>query len=71
MLTGQCDVPQALISSSVAGVDLLPSRRELIGAELSLVTQVRREEFLRRALEDQVDGYDVVLTWTVRRISAC
>lgn len=61
VLTGQCDVPEALIGSNVAGVDLLPSRRELIGAELSLVTQVRREEFLRRALEDQVDGYDVVL----------
>ncbi len=61
VLTGQCEVSQAVIETSVPGVELLPARRELIGAELSLVTQVRREEFLRRALEGQVAGYDLVL----------
>jgi chromosome partitioning protein len=61
VLTGQCEVSEAVIPTSIPGVALLPSRRELIGAELSLVTQVRREEFLRRALEGHVDGYDLVL----------
>jgi chromosome partitioning protein len=61
VLSGQCEVPQALTNTSVAGVELLPARRELIGVELSLVTQVRREEFLRRALEDHIDAYDFVL----------
>jgi len=61
VLTGQCEVSQAVIETSVPGVELLPARRELIGAELSLVTQVRREEFLRRALEGQIAGYDMVL----------
>ncbi len=61
VLTGQCEVPQAVIETSVPGVELLPARRELIGAELSLVTQVRREEFLRRALEGQIADYDMVL----------
>ncbi len=61
VLTGQCEVPQAVIDTSVPGVELLPARRELMGAELSLVTQVRREEFLRRALEGHIAGYDMVL----------
>src|SRR5450755_1465118 len=61
VLTGQCEVPEAVIPTSIPGVALLPSRRELIGAELSLVTQVRREEFLRRALQGHIDGYDLVL----------
>ncbi len=61
VLTGTCEVPDALLSTNLPGVDLLPSRRELNGAELSLVTQVRREEFLRRALEPHTDAYDVVL----------
>ena len=61
VLTGRCEVPEAVVPSVVPGVDLLPARRELSGAELSLVTQVRREEFLRRALEDHTAGYDTVL----------
>ncbi len=61
VLAGQCEVPEAVTATSVPGVELLPARRELMGAELSMVTQVRREEFLRRALEGHVDGYDMVL----------
>lgn len=61
VLTGRCEVPEAVIDTNVPGVKLLPARRELMGAELSLVAQVRREEFLRRALEGQVDAYDMVL----------
>jgi len=61
VLTGECDVPEATTHTAVAGVDLLPSRRTLTGAELSLVGQVRREEFLRRALEEHIGGYDTVL----------
>lgn len=61
VLTGECEVPQAVVETSVSGVELLPARRELIGAELSLVTQVRREEFLRRALDGHIADYDLVL----------
>lgn len=61
VLTGQCEVPEAVGPTNVRGLELLPARRELMGAELSLVTQVRREEFLRRALEGHLDRYDAVL----------
>jgi chromosome partitioning protein len=61
VLTGECEVPDAVIETTIPGVDLVPSRRELNGAELSLVTQVRREEFLRRALDEHISNYDIVL----------
>jgi len=61
VLTGECELGDAVVNTNVAGVDLVPARRELSGAELLLVTQVRREEFLTRALAGQVDDYDAVL----------
>lgn len=61
VLGGQCEVPEATVATQLPGLDLLPARRGLNGAELSLVTQVRREEFLRRAFEGHIASYDVVL----------
>jgi chromosome partitioning protein len=51
---------QATIVGVVAGVDLVASSRRLADVEMSLVTELRRETFLRRALRD-IAGYDVVL----------
>ena len=61
VLAGGCDASDAIVPTAAPGVDLLPARRELSGAELALVAQVRREEFLRRALEDHLADYDMVL----------
>lgn len=61
VLTGKCELSDAIAASNVPGVDIVPSRRELSGAELALVSQVRREEFLRRAIDGQVQDYDFVL----------
>ena len=62
-----------------AGVDLLPSSRELSSIELSLVGERKREYFLARALADVVDRYDAVLVdcppnlglLTVNALCAC
>ena len=61
VLTGESEIPDAAITTEVDGLELVPATRALSGAELSLVTQVRREEFLRRALEDHLERYDYVL----------
>ncbi len=42
-------------------LDLVPSTRDLVGAEIELVSVVARETVLRRALEGVVDRYDYVL----------
>jgi chromosome partitioning protein len=51
---------QATVAGVAPGVDLVPSSRRLADVETSLVTEMRRETFLRRALRD-IAGYDVVL----------
>lgn len=63
LVSGHATLTQALSSTRqvVPGVDLLASRRELADLEITLVTQLRREEFLARALSEDADKFDVVL----------
>lgn len=42
-------------------LDLLPSSRDLVGAEVELVSRPRREHVLREALESVRDEYDYIL----------
>lgn len=42
-------------------LDLLPSTRDLVGAEIELVQAPQRESILRRALEPLRDRYDFIL----------
>ncbi len=56
------DLPaeQALRTTEVEGLDVLPSSLDLAGAEVELVPAFSRELRLRRALEDLRTRYDVV-----------
>ncbi|HEV2376870.1 MAG TPA: ParA family protein [Streptosporangiaceae bacterium] len=51
----------AVIKTSVAGMDLLPSNIDLSGAEVQLVHEVGREFVLGGVLEPLVGDYDIVL----------
>jgi chromosome partitioning protein len=51
----------AIMATSVAGMDLLPSNIDLSAAEVQLVTEVGREQALGRAIKRVLDRYDVVL----------
>ena len=51
----------AIKSTRVEGVDLLPANIDLSAAEVQLVGEVAREMVLARALRPVVDDYDVVL----------
>ncbi len=42
-------------------LDMVPSTRDLVGAEIEMVAMLSRETVLRRALEDVRDSYDFVL----------
>jgi chromosome partitioning protein len=42
------------------GVDLVPSHRDLRRLELTLVSEVQREQFLRSALQGATEAYDFV-----------
>lgn len=53
--------PGAAHADVAPGVALMPARRELRNLELSLAGEVKREEFLSRALAVVIDDYDVIL----------
>lgn len=55
------EAADAVVQAVAPGVDLIPARRELRKLELNLVAEVRREEFLARALEPLTDAYDVLV----------
>jgi chromosome partitioning protein len=61
LLVGDVSVPEGTLPEVRPGLDLIPARRELAGAEVELATLDRREFRLRRALEGQLGAYHIVL----------
>ena len=51
----------AIESTNSPNLDLVPSTRDLVGAEIELVSAVGRESILRKALEGVRDEYDYIL----------
>lgn len=60
LLSGERELTEAVARDVVPGVELLASRRELANLELSLVSELKREEFLAQALAG-ASHHDVVL----------
>ena len=61
VLVGDAPVEDALRSTALHGLAVLPATLDLAGAEIELVTAFSREQKLRRALEPVRDGFDVIL----------
>lgn len=52
---------QALISTQIEGLDVLPSHIDLAGAELELLEREKREYILQEVLQTQRNNYDYIL----------
>lgn len=61
VLIGEAGVADARIRSESGGYDVLPSNRELSGAEIDLVGMDKRETQLKSALEQVAQEYDFIL----------
>jgi chromosome partitioning protein len=61
LLIDNLTIPDAIIATEVPNLDLVPASVELIGAELELVTEERREFRLRDALARAATPHDYVL----------
>jgi len=61
VLLGERPATEAVLQTSIPAVNLLPATRDLIGAEIELVTVPEREFRLARALEGLRDGYRFIL----------
>ena len=61
LLIGAAAIDEAVVSSDVPGLDVVPSTVDLAGVELELIDMERREYRLRDALHGAVPAYDYIL----------
>ncbi|MTD47446.1 AAA family ATPase [Conexibacter sp. W3-3-2] len=61
VMLGECEIPEATARDVVKGVDVVVGHPDMSQVEIQLSGQMRREEFLLKALFDHVDEYDLVL----------
>ena len=61
VLLGEKTIAEVRLRTARAGYDVLPSNRELAGAEVELVDLDRREMRLKEALQSVVGDYDFIL----------
>jgi chromosome partitioning protein len=56
-----CTADEVIVSTSVPGLDLMPSNIDLSAAEVALVNEVAREHALVRGLASVIDRYDYII----------
>jgi chromosome partitioning protein len=62
VLIGRSTVADAIVKDvHIPGLDVVPSTRDLVGAEIELVATPNREAILRNALVEVRDAYDFIL----------
>jgi chromosome partitioning protein len=61
MMERDVEIGDAIVHTSVPGLDLVPSNIDFAGAEMQLINEVAREQALTRALRPALKDYDVIL----------
>ena len=61
LLSRDTDIHDVIIETSIDGLDLLPANIDLSAAEVQLVSEVAREQTLRRVLSRVRPEYDLIL----------
>jgi chromosome partitioning protein len=61
LLTGEASASEGLIATELEGLSLIPSHKNLIGANIELVGAENREFRLRKALESVRDQFDFIV----------
>ncbi len=60
-ILGQAQAQDVIIETDTPNLDLLPTRIDLVGAEVELVNEKGRENFLSRVLEPIRENYDFII----------
>ena len=58
---GQADINDCLVQSDTPNLTVLPTRIDLVGAEVELVNEKNREYYIKRALDPVKDLYDFII----------
>ncbi|MCR4860442.1 MAG: AAA family ATPase [Bacteroidales bacterium] len=61
VMIGTIDISDALIQTELAGLHMIPSHINLVGAELELIKTERREFILKDAMAPIRDNYDYII----------
>jgi chromosome partitioning protein len=61
LLVGLAKLSEVKVRAEAGGYDVLPTNRDLAGAEIEMVELERREARLKEALAEHADSYDFVL----------
>lgn len=61
LLMNEASAPQALLTTELEGLSLIPAHKNLIGANLELVAAEEREFRLRNAIQDIRDKFDFIV----------
>lgn len=60
-LLGRAKAKDCIVETDTPNLSLLPTRIDLVGAEIELVNEKRREYFLSEAIKDVKDDYDFII----------
>ena len=60
-ILGQVPVTDVIMETDTPNLDLLPTRIDLVGAEVELINEKGREQFLGRALAGVKSNYDFII----------
>lgn len=60
-IIGGIDVREAIYTTEIEGLDIIPSHIDLVGAEVEMLNMKDRERFISKILEPLKDEYDYIL----------
>lgn len=61
VLTGRCDISEAIVNAERSGFDLLPANGDLTAAEVELLALDKKEYRLRDAVQQVCNQYDYII----------
>lgn len=61
VMLGECDIKQAIQTTNIPNLSLLPANIDLVGAELEIIHLQDREKMMHRIIEPIKDEYEFIL----------
>ena len=60
-LVNQADIKEAIYTTDIEGLDMVPSHIDLVGAEIEMIQLENREKVLKKILDPLKNDYDYIL----------
>ena len=60
-LIGRADITEAIYTTDIDGLDIIPSHIDLVGAEIEMLNLDNREKIMKQIISPMTDEYDYIL----------